>query len=205
MFKYAQATRSAALEEEGIPAAQVSRARFRPSVRSVPLALGPAEGEAGGVSSHRPIVFIAVAIAALVILAFVLATLFGGGGDDPGQGPVDGASPSPQATMVATDPPQPTSEPTPQPEGTLDPDSSPLASAVPAQATIPVNYEVQEGEALLAIADKFGVSRRRILRANEGMDEPPYVEAGDIIIVPAAASLTIEELETIPGFLGLAE
>jgi len=73
-------------------------------------------------------------------------------------------------------------------------------------ATVPVNYEVQEDELLKAIADKFGVTRRRILRANEGMEEQtPYVVAGDIIIVPAAASLSIEELEAIPGYLGLAE
>lgn len=205
MYKYAQATRSAALEEEGIPAAQVSSARFRPSVRSVPLALGPADDGTGGRSSRWPIVIIAAVIGALVIFALVLGSLFGSGGDDPSPGPVDGASASPPVTIVATAPPEPTPEPTPEPDATPEPVGSPVGSAVPTVATTPVNYEVQEGEALLAIAEKFGVTRRRILRANADMDEPPYVEAGDIIIVPAASSLTIEELEAIPGFLGLAE
>jgi hypothetical protein len=206
MYKYAQTTRSSALEEEGIPAAQVSGARFRPAVRSVPLALGPADGQAGGGASRRPIVLIAIAIAALVILAFVLAILFGSGSDDQGPGALDDASPSAQAIPAATATPEPTPEPTAVPEQTPEPGGSAAATEAPAVATIPVSYEVQEGEALLAIAEKFGVSRRRILRANEGMEErSPYVEAGDVIIVPAASSLTIEELEAIPGFLGLTE
>jgi hypothetical protein len=204
MFKYAQSMRSAALEEEGIPAEQVKGARFRPSVRSVPLALGTrAEGQGGGGSSHRPLFVIAIVVGALVIIAFVLAILFGSSGDDPGAGLVDGPSPSAQASAAAPSTPEPT--PAPTPEQTAGPDSSPAASPFPAVATVPVNYEVQEGEALVAIANKFGVTRRRILRANESMDEPPYVTAGDLIIVPAAASMTIEELEAIPGFLGLAE
>ena len=45
-----------------------------------------------------------------------------------------------------------------------------------------------------------------IIQANEGRaDKTPSVVPGDVILVPAAGDLSIEELETLPGFLGLAE
>ena len=69
-----------------------------------------------------------------------------------------------------------------------------------------ISYEVQEGEALLKIAENFQTTRRRILNANPGMvDLTPYVTGGDVIIVPASGVMTIEELESVPGYLGPTE
>ena len=49
------------------------------------------------------------------------------------------------------------------------------------------------------------LSRKRIIETNEGMaDQKPYVVPGDTIIVPAAAELTVEELESFPGYQGPA-
>jgi phage tail protein X len=69
-----------------------------------------------------------------------------------------------------------------------------------------IEYQVQEGEALVAIAETFGVSRRAILLANVGMaDQKPYTQPGDIIIVPVAAALAPEVIEAVPGFIRYLE
>ena len=64
MYKYAQSAREQALGgQEGSPAAQVSSARFRPSVRSVPVALGPSRGAASADGrGRRPTGIVAAAI-----------------------------------------------------------------------------------------------------------------------------------------------
>jgi hypothetical protein len=83
MYKFAHSARETALGQEGIPAAQVKSARFRPSVRSVPLALGPSRGTATAARRNRPstmVVVAAVGAAALVILVILGLTLGGSGG-----------------------------------------------------------------------------------------------------------------------------
>ena len=204
MFKYAQSARSAALEQEGIPADQVDTARFRPSVRSVPVALGPSGRAAGSASGGSRRAIVVAAGIALIVIIVVLVVLMLSGSDEPGAGPIADASPSAQPTAAPTPTPEPTLQPTrrttPQPDATTAP------TDVPDPVLREIEYEVQEGEALLRIADAFGVSRRRIIRANEGMAEKqPYVEAGDVIIVPISADLAEEDISATPGFVRFIE
>lgn len=62
---------------------------------------------------------------------------------------------------------------------------------------------VQEGEGLIRISDLFGVTRDRVISANEGIRERnPIVEPGDLIIVPLGLGMTTDELEALPGYRG---
>jgi LysM repeat protein len=103
----------------------------------------------------------------------------------------------------------------PPPETTLAPETTPAPGATDdttAEATSPpqsgqylILYQVQEGEALLKIAETFGTTRRNILTANEGMEErTPFVQPGDVIVVPVSSELSIEQVESIPGYQGPA-
>ena len=217
MYKVAQSARSAALGEEGIPAEQVRSARFRPSVRSVPLALGPASGatSAGSSGSRRPVILAALAVGGLAVLIFALVLFLGGGGSTPGV--TSSPSPSIEATSSAEPPASPdlqrTSEPTPAAEPTPETSlaasaeaTSPVPSDLPVAGSILIEYEVQEGEALVAISETFGTSRREILLANPGMqDQKPHTQPGDIIIVPVSAALAREVIRDAPGFVRFVE
>jgi hypothetical protein len=217
MYKVARSARSAALGQEGIPVEQLRTARFRPSVRSVPLAFGPAKGAQGttGDRSRRPVVIAAIAIGGLAVLVFALVLLLSGGS---GPGASTGASPSPTADAAASAAPERSAAGTSAAEASGDvvseasPGSSPEAPALPIASVAPpvtevlIEYEVQEGEALIAIAEAFGTSRRAILVANPDIvDRQPHTKPGDIIVVPVAASMPVEEIEAMPGFRRFVE
>jgi hypothetical protein len=202
MFKHAESARGAALEEAGGSVAQVQSARFKPSVRSVPLALGPLAGEGDDGRSRRNIIIGAAAVGGAVLFILLVILLSGGPRDGavPGESPSLQPGPTAVATLAATPGTVPTA--TPGAGSSAAPESTPVA----ADGTQLIEYEVQEDELLQKIAESFATTRRRIIRANEGMaDRRPYVEVGDIILVPASAELTIEEMESIPGFLALVE
>ena len=204
MFKYAQDTRTAALGEAAAPAEQVKSARFRPSVRSVPVAMGPSASGESEPPPRRPLILVAAGVGAFILFILIVILLSGGGGSGGG---ADG-SPDPAATgsVVVAPTPEVTPAPTPDSQATAVPGSTPDAGAGPISEEQLIQYQVQEGEALLKIAETFATSRRSIIGANEGMaDRKPYVATGDIIIVPASGELSIEELESVPGFLGLVE
>jgi hypothetical protein len=203
MFKHVTGARAMALEQEGIPPDQVEGARFRPSVRSVPVALGPAggdDGEGGGTSRGR-IIAVAAAIGVVAILVFALAMILGGS---------DESEPEPGATAVAT------SEATTAPTATPRPEPTPTVEVTPASDATdgldgPVapslfRYEVGEDELLLKIADKFGTTRKAIKEANEGMaDKSPMVKPGDVILVPVARDAVLDEIAAQPGFVKFVE
>jgi hypothetical protein len=207
MFKFAQSAREAALgSQDGSPAAQVSSARFRPSVRSVPVAVGPSRTSAGsGSRGRRPNGIVVVAIGAGILLVLVLLALAlsgGGGGGTPGPGASQTAPPASVAPATAVPPTEaPIDAASIAPEGTGPPSSEPAADAV-----IFIEYEVQEGEALVRIAETFGTTRAKILDANEGMrDRDPYTEAGDVIIVPVSSTIARDVIEAQQGFVGYVE
>jgi hypothetical protein len=205
MHKYAQSTRAAALEQGGVPVEQVKSARFKPAVRSVPLAMGPSDGDNGGGKSRRPVALAAAGVGGFILFIIVVVLLSGGGGGGDAV-PAASGSPDPQASEAVAATPDPTPTATPEPQQTLEPGTTPGPSVVPVVVEQLIQYEVQEGEALLKIADNFGTTRRRIIRVNEGMaDRTPYTLVGDVIIVPASLELSVEQLESVPGYLGPAE
>ena len=205
MYKYAQTARSAALEEGGIAAGQVEGARFKPSVRSVPLALGPSGQAVGGsgpgiMDTHRHWVVMA-AIGGVVILVVLLVLILGGGGSGGGVAVSPGASPGTAGDPTA----QPTAAPTPAPT-TAPGATAANATAAPAVTASEVRYEVQENEALAKIAAAFGTTRKAILRANEGMsDKTPFVVPGDIIVVPISRNLSADDISAVPGFIDFVD
>ena len=212
MYKYAQQARAAALDEGGVDRQQVQSARFKPAVRSTPVAIsgtGAASTGAGGdAGSRRPLMIGAAALGGLIVIV-LLTLLLSGGGDDasPGAGDADTSpaadgTPLPAATDEAAEPtPAPTQDAEATPDGNATGGSGEPAGA---ERRLLI-YEVQEGEALLKIAENLGTTRKRILEANEGMaDSKPYVKVGDLILVPASGELTIEELEAFPGYQGPA-
>jgi hypothetical protein len=201
MYKVAQSARAAVVGDEGLPADQVRTSRFRPSVRSVPLALGPSSAAAApDAPSRRPIILAALAIGVIAVVIFLLVLLLGGGGSG------GGTTGSPSPSVVVT--PEPPSAPpaTPQPTATTSAAvTSPGASSDPLAGLRRAEYVVQEGEALLAIAERFGVTRRQILLANPGMAESkPYTEPGQVIIVPVSGEVSEMLLAASPppGFEG---
>lgn len=208
MYKLAQSARQAALGDGGVPAEQVRAARFRPSVRSVPLALGPSSGVGSDrdAASRRPIVLAAIGIAVVAATVFLLVLLFGGGGS--GGGATGSPSPTPEATIAAHTAPPATAPPA---AATSAGPAGPGVSSDPLAGLSRAEYEVQEGEALLAIAERFGVTRRQILLANPGMAESkPYTEPGQIIIVPVSPEVSELLLSASPppgfdGFRGFLE
>jgi LysM repeat protein len=210
MYKDAQSARSTALEREGIPAAQLQSARFRPAVRSVPLALGPSrDGRAGRGASRRSAIVAAIGIGLVAVVVFFVVLMLGGSGG-PGAGPAASPSPAvassplPEPTARLTPSPQPTPDPTPA--ASSEPGASPATSVPPVAGSRLIEYEVQEGEALLKISQTFGVNRRAIIRANEGMaDRKPYTQPGDIILVPVSAQLAAADIESAPGFVRYVE
>jgi hypothetical protein len=217
MYKVARSARSVALGQGGIPDDQLRTARFKPSVRSVPLAFGPAMGAQRGsrTGSRRPVIVAAIAVGGLAVLIFAVVLLLSGGG---GSGPGTAASPSPSAeapaptqgtpSLTATPAAVATSDVTSEPsvQATVEAPAPSIASTAPPAAEVLIEYEVQEGEALIAIAEAFGTSRRAILAANPDIvDQQPHTQPGDIIIVPVAAGISVEDIEATPGFRRFVE
>lgn len=201
MYKYAQEVASA------VPAGQM------PGATSVPGAVSMKLGSSGRDNSRRPVVAAAAAIGGLIVIVFLLALLVGSCSGDGGSPAATEEASSVagalgEATAVPTREARPTEAVTPVPTPASETGEGPAVDATtpPESGDLLVLYQVQEGEALLKIAETFGVTRRSILKANEGMqDSKPYVQAGDIIVVPVSPELSIEQIEeTIPGYQGLA-
>jgi hypothetical protein len=193
MYKFAQEVGA----DGAVPVAQVQAAASRTT------AVG------GGPGANRRGVLVAAGVGGAAILILVVVLLMGSCSSDPGGGVDPEGSGEPQATGQPQGEPTPTPKPTPTPEPTAepteqpepDPDATPAPSAEAVEDLREIEYEVQEGEKLLKIAETFGVTRRRILRANEGMEEQePYVAPGVIIIVPVSSEMTEDEIMAVPGY-----
>jgi hypothetical protein len=198
MYKYAQELTGS----DQVTAGQLSGSPDRLTRRSVSLPLGTSAGGA----FRRPALVAAAGIGGvfLIVLLVLLMGSCSGGSGTPGG--TDDASGAPQASGEPTRAPEPTASPVSEVRQTPEATGGGSVDATEApQGAQLILYEVQEGEALLKIAETFGVTRRSLLVANPGMeDSRPYVQPGEIIVVPAPLTLTIEELEAIPGFQGLA-
>jgi hypothetical protein len=60
---------------------------------------------------------------------------------------------------------------------------------------------IQPGEGLRKVAEAFGITRKRILRANPELEEvAPAEMPGLTIEVPVPADMDQAELEALPGY-----
>jgi LysM repeat protein len=96
-------------------------------------------------------------------------------------------SPAPTAVLLAL--PSATPQPV-EPVGTgavgteaAGPPPTPVIIATPTPTATPVTYMVQEGETLLGIAIKFGVSLEALQAANPSV-EPRFLTIGTVLIIP---------------------
>lgn len=197
MYKYAQE-----VGQDGgipVPATQLQAAATRPV---------QATSASGRGSSSRPAIIAAAGVGGIAILVLLLVLVMGScAGGDSG---TDGAASSEPATTEEPQPeptPEPEPQATPEPEPEATPEAEPDATADPDADTatqgLTILYEIQEGEALLRVAETFGVTRRRILRANPGLEEvAPADLPGETIEIPLPAGSLLEELEALPGYRG---
>jgi LysM repeat protein len=56
-------------------------------------------------------------------------------------------------------------------------------------AVVVSTYEIQSGDSLFSIAQRYGVTVAAILELN-GIDDPDRIEAGQVLTLPPNASLT---------------
>ena len=199
MYKFAQE-----VGQDGgipVPATQLQAAATRPV---------QATSTSGGGSSSRPAIIAAAGVGGVAILVLLVVLLMGScaGGDSGTDGaatgePVGTEEPQPEPTPR----PEPTPEPEPEPTPAAEPDPDPDATADPGADTgtagLTILYEIQEGESLLKVSETFGITRRRILRANPGLEEvAPADLPGETIEIPLPAGLMLEEIEALPGYRG---
>lgn len=173
--------------------------------RRASLGLGTARSSGG---SRRPALVVVAAIGGIFILILAVVLLLGSCSGDGGAAPGETPSAAPQSSEQPSVAPARTPRTTPGPTADTGParTSDPAAETnAPSGETIDILYEIQDGEGLVKVAETFGTSRRRILRLNPGLEEiaPPDLP-GVVIIVPVPAELSLEDLEALPGYQGLA-
>ena len=77
--------------------------------------------------------------------------------------------------------PMPTPTVTPA-RTTATPESTP--GATPVSTTIPATYEVQPGDTLSEIADRFGTDVETLAAAND-IGDPDLIYPGQVLVIPA--------------------
>jgi LysM repeat protein len=93
---------------------------------------------------------------------------------------------SPNPTPAADTPgPAPTDTPPPPPPDTPTPEPQPTNTP----SSLGQTYIVQSGDIPVSIAEKFGITVEELLAANPGLD-PRAMHAGDVLIIPPAATPT---------------
>ena len=187
MYKYAQE-----VGQDGgipVPADQLESAAARP-VRGA--------GTDDGMPRDRRTLIAAGSVGGIVVLLVILALLMGscsgGGGGSPAGSPDAGSS------VAAGEAPTSTPAPTPTPTSSLDVAASPEVGQ-DTTGGLTVLYVIQPGEGLRKVAETFGISRKRILRANPELEEvTPADMPGLTIEVPVPADMDQAELEALPGY-----
>jgi hypothetical protein len=207
MYKVAEDARSAAFAEDSIPAEQVRSARFRPLVRSRPVALEPSTSAVAAPPSppgpDRQILIALGGAGAFALVLLIIAVVLGGGGGGSGL-PVDAVTPPPDGGPAATAAPDRTAAPVPTTDGAVTGSAAPVDTRPP----ILIRYEVQPDERLAKISETFGTTIRAITRANPDFGEEGNARdarPGDILIVPVSPDMTEEEIMDVPGFQEFVE
>jgi hypothetical protein len=94
-------------------------------------------------------------------------------------------SPSPSPTFTLQPPTfAPVATDTPSPSPSASPTSTPAPTRTPRPSPTFTPYVVKTGQALGAIARKFGVTVQAILAANPDITDPSQIQAGQTILIP---------------------
>lgn len=188
MYKFAR-ERS---QDDGVPI---------PADRLAATATRPVQGAAGGGSSNRPAIVAAAGIGGVAVLVLLLVLIMGSCSGGGGETEEPSAEAQPTQGAQATPTPRPT--PTPDRGPTPTPDAD--ATEPPDVSGMTVFYEIQEGEALLKIAERFDITRNRLRKDNPVLEDmAPADMPGEVIEIPMPAGMTVEEVEALPGFRGFA-
>lgn len=85
---------------------------------------------------------------------------------------------------------------TPRATGTLPPiaTTSTTTTVLVTTTTVQQFYEVQSGDSLFLIAERFGVEIDDLMRVN-GLTDPDYIEAGQVLEIPPRRAV----VDTLPA------
>jgi LysM repeat protein len=121
-----------------------------------------------GLPSISPMLLAVIALLVAAAAILIVPGLLGDNGEQPSQAPGGAASSA-----------------SPSPSGSVSAQPSPASGRLPAR-----NYRVKRGDTLASIARRFGISQRRLLRANPKITDPDQIKVGDRIRIPARPAPT---------------
>jgi LysM repeat protein len=121
-----------------------------------------------GLPSISPMLLAVIALLVAAAAILIVPGLLGDNGAQPTQAPGGAASSA-----------------SPSPSGSASAQPTPDSGRLPAR-----NYRVKRGDTLASIARKFGITQRRLLRANPAITDPDQIKVGDRIRIPARPAPT---------------
>lgn len=89
-------------------------------------------------------------------------------------------------------------DPADEAAATLPPIASTTSTTIPVTTTtvyIPITHEIAPGEGLRGIADTYGVDYDELIAVN-GILNPDYIEAGDVLDIPAPTTTSTTSTTT---------
>jgi LysM repeat protein len=119
-----------------------------------------------------------LALAGLMVVAFAAIALSRLGDVGEGRVAAGGASPSPQASVVAVVP-SPTPVPSPEPTPSAAPSATPDPSPTPGLRT----YKVKRGDTLIGIAARFGTTVKALVDLND-IEDRSRIAIGAVLKIP---------------------
>jgi LysM repeat protein len=129
-----------------------------------------------GLPSVSPMLLAVVALLVAAAAILIVPGLLGDGGAQPSQPPAGAASSA-----------------SPSPSSSASPQPTQAADRLPAR-----NYRVKPGDTLASIAKKFGITQRRLLRANPKITDPDRIKVGDRIRIPARRASATPTATPVP-------
>jgi LysM repeat protein len=146
-----------------------------PFVATAPVVLeGPGIALSAERSVRRLLGPLTIVVVVVALGAFVLAR----GPLAPGSPGVDGPGATASPIALVTPTPSTPAPATPAPTATPAP-----ATPAPTPTSRPTTYKVKRGDTLSSIADRFGVTAKKLARLN-GIDDPSLIRVGQVLELP---------------------
>lgn len=145
----------------------------------------------GGGRAGRPLLAVAVVALMLSLVAFV-GRQGSGTADSSG---IAAGTPTPSLSALVASPATRTPAVTPAPTATKAGEDVPQeANPQPVEesgeaANVPVAHKVQAGETLSEIAERYGISPDTIIWANNGVDDPDFLNEGQELVIPPMSGI----------------